>query len=157
MGNLYRNVLRQRYNVQWDDKCLQQSDRRSEERGTSSGITNDSKSDQHCEVLGFCCKGSKNPVQYNDTRDANECATYCVIHQLFPIETLRVMSASDSTHVVPRPPAITYTALKILPRLPWQSRVHATNESMSRIYRPAALFDVLYVVENVNADKVRCN
>jgi hypothetical protein len=34
-------------------------------------------------------------VRYNDTRDDNERATYCIIHQLFPINTLRLMSASD--------------------------------------------------------------
>jgi len=31
----------------------------------------------------------------NDTRDVNERTTYCILHQLFPMKTMRLMSASD--------------------------------------------------------------
>jgi hypothetical protein len=39
-------------------------------------------------------KGSRT-VKYNDTSDANERATYCIIHQLFPIKMMGLMAASD--------------------------------------------------------------
>jgi hypothetical protein len=43
----------------------------------------------------FAIKGLGKTIRYNNTRDANERATYCIIHKLFPIKTLRLMPASD--------------------------------------------------------------
>ena len=45
--------------------------------------------------FSFCYKGVGKTVRYNDTRDANKRAIYCIIHQLFPIKTMCLMSASD--------------------------------------------------------------
>jgi len=42
-----------------------------------------------------CYKGLGKTVRYNDTRDANERTTYYIIHKLFPIKALRLMSASN--------------------------------------------------------------
>jgi hypothetical protein len=44
---------------------------------------------------GYFWKGWRENCTINDTRDVNECATYCIIHQLFPINTMRFMSASN--------------------------------------------------------------
>jgi len=41
--------------------------------------------------LGVCCICSRENYTIHDTRNANERATYCIIHQLFPITTLRLM------------------------------------------------------------------
>jgi hypothetical protein len=43
--------------------------------------------------LSFCYKGVGKTVRYNDTRDANKGATYCIIHELLLIKALRLMSA----------------------------------------------------------------
>jgi hypothetical protein len=52
--------------------------------------------------------------------DANERATYCIIHQLFPIKTLRLMSASNGTL------SIFFSGVSPMHLIPYSSRLERT-------------------------------
>jgi hypothetical protein len=50
--------------------------------------------------FSFCYKGCGKTVQYNDTRDANKHATYCIIHELLLKKALRLVSAFDDSFFI---------------------------------------------------------
>lgn len=45
--------------------------------------------------FSFKYKGLEKTVRYNDSSDVNKRVAYCIIHQLFPINTLHLMPPSD--------------------------------------------------------------
>jgi hypothetical protein len=77
----------------------------------------------------FAYKGLGKTVLYNDTRDVNKRATYCIIHQFFPIKTCLIPISTPlfslwySTHVSDPPIRLALNAASldrtVLPRWDW--------------------------------------
>jgi hypothetical protein len=89
----------------------------------------------------FATKGVGKTVRYNDTRDANKRATYCIIHELLLIKALRLMSAvNDSLFIffcgVSPPHLIPYSP-RFEPRLPppYCSRVGTGQQKDKALFR----------------------
>jgi hypothetical protein len=90
------------HDQRWDDHGVQHGNRPSGEGGTGNciedwGVRIVRRIVGSFSFFLFATKGVRKTVLHNDTRDANKRATYCIIHQLFPIKTMRLMSAFDDT------------------------------------------------------------